>query len=130
MPRKDIAARNCVQCGIPYRHGNPAYKTCGSPRCVNAQRRSKWTDQNRAARERRRAESIRKREEEVKKAQRMRRLSGEPRSDEAARRKIITAVQKELDRGSPQADAMFAVASQINEPTAVVLSVWRSRDDR
>lgn len=129
MP-SDAPKRNCAQCGIPYRHGNPAYKTCGSPRCVNQQRRSKWTEQNKAARERRRAESIRKREEDVKKAQRMRRLSGEPRSDEAARRTIISAVQEEVDRGAFESQALISVAERINEPAAVVLSVWRIRGDQ
>ena len=127
MPRKDIAARNCVQCGTPYRHGNPAYKTCGSPRCVNMQRKSKWTEQNRASRERRRVAAIRKQEEAAKQAQRMRRLGSEPRSDEAARRKIIQAVQTEIDRGSFETQALVSVAERINEPAAVVLSVWRSR---
>ena len=127
MARKDIAPRNCAQCGTPYRHGNPAYKTCGAPRCVNQQRRSKWTEQNKAARERRRVEAIRKREEQVKAAQRMRRLSGEPRSDEAARRKIIEAVQRDIDGGISETQALTNVARRTNETAAVVLSVWRSR---
>lgn len=127
MPRNDIAARNCVQCGTPYRHGNPAYKTCGSPRCVNQQRKSRWTEANRAARDRRRTEAIKTREAAEKAAQRMRRMGSEPRSDEAARRKIIGAVQTEIDRGSFETQALVSVAERINEPAAVVLSVWRSR---
>lgn len=122
MPRKDIAARDCVQCGIPYRHGNPAYKTCGSPRCVKQQRLDGYKKANADAKERRKAmprDPVPKR--------RMRPRDTVIISDEAGRRKVIDSVRGEMDKGFFESVAVTHAAERLGEKPAVVLSIWRSR---
>lgn len=129
MP-SDAPERDCAQCGKPFRHGNPTYKTCRSPRCVNQQRAATYKKSNEAARERNKKQAEEARHWSAK----MRRVArpdlDEPRADEAARRNIIGMVQADINRGSFESHAVINVSERINEPAAVVLSVWRSRGER
>lgn len=129
MP-SDAPERDCAQCGTPFRHGNPTYKTCRSPRCMNQQRAAGYKKANEAARERKAEQAHEARQWDAKMRRRAPKYVDEPRADVMGRRNIITMVQKDIDRGSFESHAVINVSERLNEPAAVVLSVWRSRGER
>ena len=112
MP-SDAPERDCAQCGKPFRHGNPTYKTCRSPRCVNQQRAATYKKSNEAARERKAEQAHEARQWDAKMRRRAPKYVDEPQADVMGRRNIITMVQKDIDLVFCHYGALLSVARRI-----------------
>ncbi len=132
MSRETAPHRSCVVCDRLYQAKNATYKTCGSPRCVRINRanasargKAKARGAEKQVKQRRRIETLAYRADRA----RAKRREDVFITDTKARREVIDTMAREIDNGQPLSNAVLLTAERVDESPAVVLSIWRSRDE-
>ncbi len=132
MSRETSPHRSCVVCNRLYQSKNVTYKTCGSPRCVRINRANASTRAKAKARgaekqvaEKRQRQTLAYRAELA----RAKRRDDVFITDIKTRREVISHVANEMRLGATEANAVVSASRRFGEPAAVVISVWRSRDE-
>lgn len=108
--------RPCAVCGVLFTHGNRNYKTCGSPRCVNTQRRNRYAASSKRQVEKARQAKAWKRPQLPK--------YGEPIADNVTRRRIVSAWRS--GDGLDGWDRLTHTALRAKVSVATAISVLRS----
>ena len=112
-----MSERLCAVCDNPIPERRPAsYRVCGHPRCTIEMRRRDSINQY---------HKRKVREENARRAPRVHAVA-----DIALRKKVVQAMERELEESGSYSMAVKVVSVRTGETPAVVMSIWKSADKK